>query len=285
MVFLFGIGAIFAKINKLDKRELEVLNKFVLNVFVLALFIKATMQAADHIVERWQFFLLVWLLALILMVIGGVYAFIRRYKKDDAITLVVSASLMNCGYLGIPAAMLYGGAELGDLATLFTVAYTPLLVIIPTIIYGEGKLTIGRILKEPFVLSFIAGLILAVVTKYVDLTLLVDTIKVVSKAASPMLLVLLGATFVMLKDWKLNLLTFESTALRIGGGFLAFYIFSHLIGFDSTLDRDIFLLEATMPIGLLPYFICIKQKRNPAQLAGVVIVSTITWCIARIFVF
>ncbi len=61
---------------------------------------------------------------------------------------------------------------------------------------------------------------------------------------------------------------------RVFGGLLLGYIVCHLMGLEGV-PRAVVLIQAAMPIAVFNYLLALRYNRQPEEVAGMVLVSTL----------
>lgn len=179
--------------------------------------------------------------------------------------------LPNSGNLGLPLVMLaFGedGARLG-VAYFFVVALVQHTVGLS--IYA-GSLRLGALMRQPLIYSVLAVLVVTVFEIEVPQVVLTTT-SLLGGMMIPAMLLLLGTSLASLR------ITHLRPALLVAVGRLLIGVISALVvilvlDLKGAQAGTVFLL-ATMPTAIVSYVFAQRYNRDPGQVAGSVVVSTL----------
>jgi predicted permease len=103
--------------------------------------------------------------------------------------------------------------------------------------------------------------------------MLINTTNLLGQLTIPLMLLMLGtslARFKMQKSGKLILLSVFKIAL----GFSVGYAVAALFGFTG-LERNILILQMSMPVAVFSYMLAEKYNRDPEEVASMVFMTTL----------
>ena len=87
------------------------------------------------------------------------------------------------------------------------------------------------------------------------------------------MLITLGVSLASLKvlEWKHSLLF---SLLRVAGGFGAGLMVAQGFGLEGV-ERGVLILQSSMPVAVFNYLLAIRYQREPGEVAGMVVLSTL----------
>ena len=138
--------------------------------------------------------------------------------------------------------------------------------------FVSGKIDLKNIFKEPIVLSSILGVI-ALFSNFNLPEFLQISIELISQMAIPLMLVTLGVSVANLKIKKVSL-SFYIVLYRTLVGLLISILIAMLLNLSDLL-ASILILQITTPIAVTSYILSEKYKRNPNDVASLVVLSTV----------
>ena len=91
--------------------------------------------------------------------------------------------------------------------------------------------------------------------------------------AIPLMLITLGVSLADLKvtEWKHSLLF---SLIRVIGGFGLGLLVAHLFGLEGV-ERGVLILQSSMPVAVFNYLLALRYQREPGEVAGMVVLSTV----------
>jgi len=285
IIILFSIGAIFSSKIKLNLNGLENISNFVLYVYVPSLIIDSTIAAKNIIKQSFDLFIYIILSAIIFIVLSNIYCYLRSYTGDKRRLILAASTLMNCGFFGIPVADIISGGMLKEYATFYTVIYTPIIAIYSQYLFKnvESK-NILSFVKDPYLICFVIGIILSFASGFVNLNFLISPISKLSQSTSYMMLILMGMYLVCLKE-KLNVMAIEASILRYCMGAFSILFYTHLFHNMDINYKNTLILQGLTPIGILPYFISVRNGYQIDGFKSAIILSTLLWFLANSLLF
>ena len=274
------IGYLFAKCTQLEWINAKYILQLVLYIFVTSLIIDSVYKSENLIKNSFDFFCYVLLIGFLLVLLPHLYCKMRKLTGNNAKVLLSTSTLMNCGYIGIPACYLIGGEDYKQYATFFTIIYTPLIIIYSSYLFSNRKdSNIKKFIMDPFLNSFFIGIILIYFSKILNLNFIIAIIHKISLSTPSIMLITTGIVFSTIKE-TFSFISVEATIARFINGLIVLLIFFSLVDIKISLYRTTLALQTLMPIGILPYLIATNSNEKINGLGFSIILSTIIWLIA-----
>lgn len=264
--FVALLGYIWA-LAKFEYHE-KFLSHFVMHVgtpcLILSAIIKAEMPSADLLHLTW---ITLAGLGLFFMVNS---LFLKLYNKPFR-TFIGPLSFTNTANMGIPICML----ALGEQAVVVAVV----IFMISTIVQFSVGVAIvdGRnVFKSMATTPVFYATILAFTISLLDFTVpkpVVDTLDMLGATAIPLMLISLGVSLQSLhiRDFYTSLVM---SVVRLLGGFLLGLLICEMFDLQGIV-RGVVIIQASMPSGVACYMLARMYDREPKEVAGVVVVSTV----------
>jgi predicted permease len=100
-----------------------------------------------------------------------------------------------------------------------------------------------------------------------------NTSSLLGGATIPLMLVTLGVSLAELKiaEWKHSLLF---SLVRVLGGFGLAVLVATMLGLEGV-DRGVLILQFSMPVAVFNYLLALRYQREPGEVAGLVVMSTL----------
>ncbi len=214
IILTVALGYFIKRIGLIDIKTAKILNKLVFRVFLpIMLFLNIyKIESFAAIDFTFIYFAIIATLAVFLISIPIVKIFVKERERIGVTVQAIFRS--NYAFVGIPLAQALFGAEGAMIATLLSAIIIPVynvLAVIILTVYGSSdsgfsikKIALG-IAKNPLVIAIVTGLFalgiralltsLGVTFRLSDLTPVYSTLDSLSKVATPLALVVLGAEF------------------------------------------------------------------------------------------
>jgi predicted permease len=246
----------------------EFVSKFVMNIaapcLILATMVKATISSA----ALWQmtaitisglaFFALIQV-----SLIKALNANVRSYFNP----LVFA----NTGNMGVPICLFAFGEQALALS-LVVFMVTSLFHFSVGVSMVGGAHPVTTLLKAPVFYAAIASFSLLLTNTHLPVSLF-NSIALIGDSAIPLMLLSLG---VSLHSIKLNSIAkpIVFAVLRLAVGFAVGLLLCYLFKLEGMM-RGIVLIQSTMPAAVFNYLLASSYKREPEQVAAVVVLSTL----------
>ncbi|WP_409200087.1 AEC family transporter [Methanobrevibacter sp. DSM 116169] len=275
MVFL---GFILKKINLVQEKDVDSLNKIVINLFMPCMIFNALFAADLSSISNFAFLPVVMILS---ATITGIIAFFIlkffNFSKEKVWSVLVTILLSNTAFLGFPVALgIFGNdgliraifCDMGTLIIFLSVSFILFLVFGGTI-----KEAIKKILLFPPLWAVILGIsfnLLNIPIGEIPSTI----ITYLAGGAIPLIMISLGLSlkFDGLK-WNKNMIAFTSIFKLLIFPLIAFCIIN-IFNF-SGLEYKIALIEAAMPSGMLTMVLAITYGLDIRLTSDCVLSNTI----------
>lgn len=275
MIFL---GYFLKRINLLNTKDIDVLNKLVINVAMPCL-IFSSLYVAD--LSNITNLAVMPMITLIVGAISGLMVFIvltfKGYSKKQKWSVIVPVAIGNTAFLGFPMVLgVFGQTGLiraifSDMGTL--IMFLSLSIILMANFGGTFKEVIKRILSFPVLWAVILGVSFNLFNIPIG-GIATDVIGYLAAAAIPIIMISLGISL-QFEGFLRNLK--EAGLAVIVKLFLApliAFIIVNLLGI-SGMGYTIAIVEAAMPSGMLTLVLAINYKLDFKLSADCAIVTTI----------
>jgi predicted permease len=177
----------------------------------------------------------------------------------------------NTGNLGLPLCLFaFGPAGLALALGCFTVAsFTQFTV---GMAMAAGEWSLKRLLKTPIIYALIVALIF-MLTHTVPPKWLLNTTNLMGGVAIPLMILALGVSLAQLRVTRLPL-ALGLSVVRVAGGFAIGWGVASALGLEGA-SRGVLMIQATMPTAVFNYLFALRFRRQPADVAGIIVMSTL----------
>jgi len=182
-----------------------------------------------------------------------------------------SALFSNVGNIGLPVCYF----AFGDIGLAYGLAFF-MMMSIGHFSFGiswiSGESFTSTLLKNPVIHSIWVGVLLL----YTEWSLPLwfnNTLELISGFAIPLMLIALGVSLSYLKVGHM-ILAVRMSVLRIVGGFTIAYGLTEAMGITGEM-RGVLLIQSAMPVAVFNYLLAQRYNRNPTEIAGIVVISTL----------
>jgi predicted permease len=196
---------------------------------------------------------------------------ILRLMKRDVGTFLPGTVFANNGNMGLPLCLFAFGPEgLALGISIFVVSATANFLL--GVSFASGKMSLRETLTAPHLYVVIAalGFLFAGIDPPRWLS---NTTHIIGGMSIPLMLLALGVSLARLKVSSVGQ-SLILAAFRIGFGFGAGLVLSWLFGLEGT-ARGVLILQCAMPSAVLNYIIAARFDKEPGEVAGLVISSTV----------
>jgi predicted permease len=194
-----------------------------------------------------------------------------RAMKLPLHSFLPSLMFPNTGNMGLPLTLFAFGQEGLALAIVFFVISITLQFTIGIGI-ASGSADPRRLLKMPLIYAVVLSLVF-LVTGWPVPRWLSNTLDLLGGLTIPLMLIALGVSLSQLRVRSLGRATILSVA-RLGGGFLVSYGIGRAFGLEGP-ALGVVVLQSTMPVAVFNYLFAELYRREPEEVAGIVVVSTV----------
>jgi predicted permease len=214
-------------------------------------------------------------IALAAVLCGVGFAILGRivlaFLKLPAHSYLPALMFPNTGNLGLPLCLFaFGPAGLALGLGVFTVASFTQFTI--GIALAAGEWSLKRLLRTPIIYALIAALIF-MLTGTPAPKWLQNTTVLMGGVAIPLMLFALGVSLAQLRVTRLPL-ALGLSVVRIAGGFAIGWGVATALNLDGA-QRGVLMIQATMPTAVFNYLFAMRFRRQPADVAGIIVMSTL----------
>jgi len=246
--------------------EMTVANTLNMEIFLPALIFSALAGKTFNLVAN----LPIVLGAFPVILGSGVLAWpLARLFGFDPKTLVPPVMFNNCGNMGIPLLLLaYGDQALGA-AVIFLLLTTLLqFLIIPWLV--NGRLQLGTLWREPFVVAALLGVIVSVGEVTVWAPLMTAT-RILGDISLGLMVFSLGVRLssTPMNAWKIGTVGAIATPLT---GMLIAWGYGVLAGLKP-LDQDMLFIFGALPPAVTNFIFAERYKQEPDKVASIVMIG------------
>jgi predicted permease len=176
----------------------------------------------------------------------------------------------NVGNMGLPLCLLaFGDEGLALGLTYFMV--NSLFGFTFGLAISSGKMSFGELLRNP--IFYAVAITLSVFfTGFRPPLWIQNTTQLLGGLTIPLMLIALGVSLGSVNISGLKR-SFGLSALRLGLGFGTGVGLSAILGMEGT-AKGILILQSTMPVAVFSYLFAVRYNRQPADVAGTVVIST-----------
>ena len=209
------------------------------------------------------------LVILVIMAVIGV-VMIRLMRLESG-TFLPSLLFPNIGNIGLPLCLFaFGQPGLALALTIFLLVFSLQLTVGIILVAGKGNL--GGLVKQPVLWATAVALMLVAMDWSLPVWL-DNTTTVLGDFTIPLMLLTLGVSLAQLKvaEWKHSLLF---SVVRVLGGFLLAWLVAGWFGLQGA-ERGVLILQFSMPVAVFNYLLALRFEREPGEVAGMVVLSTL----------
>lgn len=261
-----GVGYAWAR-QGIDY-PVDFVTRIVMNVGAPCLIIASFSRADIDIGKMAEMALATAVILLAMLLIGVVLIRLLRLKTS---TFLPSLLFSNIGNMGLPLCLFaFGETGLALGLTVFLVVFSLHMSLGLLLVAGKGNLT--GLLKQPVLWATVISLMLVGSGRSLPVWL-GNTMSMLGGFTIPLMLITLGVSLARLKvtEWRYSLL-FSMT--RVVGGFGIAVLVAGLFGMQGV-DRGVLILQSSMPVAVFNYLLALRYQREPGEVAGMVVLSTL----------
>lgn len=261
-----GVGYAWAR-QGIDY-PVDFVTRIVMNVGAPCLIIASFSRADIDIGKMAEMALATAVILLAMLLIGVVLIRLLRLKTS---TFLPSLLFSNIGNMGLPLCLFaFGETGLALGLTVFLVVFSLHMSLGLLLVAGKGNLT--GLLKQPVLWATAISLMLVGSGRSLPVWL-GNTMSMLGGFTIPLMLITLGVSLARLKvtEWRYSLL-FSMT--RVVGGFGIAVLVAGLFGMQGV-DRGVLILQSSMPVAVFNYLLALRYQREPGEVAGMVVLSTL----------
>lgn len=177
----------------------------------------------------------------------------------------------NSGNVGLPLCFLAFGAE-GLALGIAWFAITALGQFTVGIGIAAGMFAPARLLRQPLIYALLLALVF-VVAGIRPPAWLARTTEIFGNMLIPLMLLSLGVSLATLKVTRPRRAAALSL-VRLAGGFAVGLAVAWAFGLTGA-ARGVLLIQSTMPVAVFNYLFAMQYKREPADVAGMIVITTV----------
>jgi len=246
----------------------EFVTRLVMNVGAPCLILSSFSNANIDIGKMAEVSAAALVILMIMLVLGGVLIRLMRLKVS---TFLPSLLFPNIGNMGLPLCLFaFGQTGLALGLTIFLVIFALQMSLGILLTAGHGHPR--ELLKQPVLWATVIAVILVSTGESLPVWL-DNTTSILGGATIPLMLITLGVSLAQLKvaEWKHSLLF---SLIRVLGGFGLAVLVAGLFGLEGV-DRGVLILQSSMPVAVFNYLLALRYQREPGEVAGMVVLSTL----------
>ena len=246
----------------------DFVTRLVMNIGAPCLILSSFNKADIDIGKMAEISIAAVVILLIMLVLGGV---LIRFMHLEQGTFLPSLLFPNIGNMGLPLCLFaFGDTGLALGLTIFLVIFTLQMSMGILLVAGRGNL--GGLLRQPVLWA--TAIAVTLVGTGASLPAWLDnTTGILGGTTIPLMLVTLGVSLAQLKvaEWKHSLLF---SLIRVLGGFGLAVLVAGWFGLEG-IDRGVLILQSSMPVAVFNYLLALRYEREPGEVAGMVVLSTL----------
>jgi len=246
----------------------DFVTRLVMNIGAPCLILSSFSQSGIEIGKMAEISAAVVVILLIMLVLGG--ALIRMMGLKVG-TFLPSLLFPNIGNMGLPLCLFaFGETGLALGLTVFLVIFALQMSLGIMLVAGRGNLL--GLIKQPVLWATAIAVVLVSTGSSLPVWLN-NTTSILGGATIPLMLITLGVSLAQLKvaEWKHSLLF---SLIRVLGGFGLAVLVAGLFGLEGV-DRGVLILQSSMPVAVFNYLLALRYHREPGEVAGMVVLSTL----------
>ena len=246
----------------------DFVTRLVMNIGAPCLIVSSFSKSGIDIGKMAEISAAVLVILLVMLALGGTLIRMMRLKVG---TFLPSLLFPNIGNMGLPLCLFaFGETGLALGLTVFLVIFALQMSLGIILVAGRGNLR--GLIGQPVLWATA----IAVVLVSTDSSLpawLDNTTSILGGATIPLMLITLGVSLAQLKvaEWKHSLLF---SLIRVLGGFGLAVLVAGLFGLEGV-DRGVLILQSSMPVAVFNYLLALRYQREPGEVAGMVVLSTL----------
>jgi malate permease and related proteins len=213
--------------------------------------------------------------AIVMTAMGLVGWLWLRLAKLPVATYLPPLIFPNNGNMGLPLCLFAFGQTglalaLGSFMVMMIATFTVGLLLV-----AEGdswKQRLGEIARQPVIYAMAIATLLLVTSTTIP-RWLANTVDLLGGIAIPLMTIALGVSLATLKIRAFTRSLWFSLG-RVFGGLAIGYIVCHLMDLTGS-SRSVVLLQSAMPIAVFNYLLALRYKREPEEVAAMIVISTL----------
>jgi predicted permease len=261
-----GVGYAWAR-RGLDY-PVEFVTRLVMNIGAPCLIIASFSDTRVSLAHLGELALAAALVLLAMALLGTVLIRLARLPLQ---TFLPPSVFGNTGNMGLPLCLFaFGQPGLEMALVFFLVVFTCQMTL--GMLFVAGRANLAELLRQPVLWSSVIALGLVLSGTSLP-AWLANTTRLLGDLTIPMMVITLGVSLARLKvaEWRHSL---SFSLLRVAGGFAVGWLVAGLLGLQGV-ERGVVILQSAMPVAVFNYLLALKFHRDPGEVAGTVLVSTV----------
>lgn len=208
---------------------------------------------------------------LVMLLVAVLAAVLLKLCRLDLRDFLPALIFPNTGNLGLPFILFaFGEAGLALAIVYFTVNVIGHFTLGMTV--ARGAIAWRELLRLPVIYAVAVGLILVIWNLQLPIWVS-NTVDLLGGMTIPLMLLTLGVSLsrLPLQGVRRGL---ALSALRLGGGLAVALLVSYVLGLEG-LERNVLILQSSMPVAVYSYLFAERFGRSAADVAGMVVFSTV----------
>lgn len=246
----------------------EFVTRLVMNIGAPCLILSSFSKVGVDVGKMVQLSIAIVLIVLLMLVFGIILIRVLRLKVS---TFLPTLLFPNIGNMGLPLCLFaFGETGLALGLTVFMVIFTLQMSLGILLVAGKGNL--NSLFRQPVLWA--TGIAVILVSTGSSLPVWLDnTTSILGGITIPLMLITLGVSLAQLKvaEWKYSLLF---SMLRVLGGFGLAVLVAGLLDLEGV-ERGVLILQSSMPVAVFNYLLALRYQREPGEVAGMVVLSTL----------
>jgi len=209
--------------------------------------------------------------------LASLWSSFRKYGRAKRSGFYLAAVFSNTGNFGLPVVIAALGSQGLDVAVAIIVVQQVLMFTLGVYLAGRSHLTVSSSLLRIFYMPSIYAAIAAVLYRQDILSvspLLLSLASLLTQAAIPLFLILLGA---QVSSTRLNFTgktTLAATAFRLALAPLVALIIARTLHLDG-LGAKVFVLESAMPTAIITTMLAVEYNAAASLVSSVTLLTTV----------
>ncbi len=205
---------------------------------------------------------------LTLLVVSVIFVFIFDLPKRG---YIIALSSTNCGNMGVPLSLF----AFGEVGMAFAIAYLVVGSIFQftiAVYISHGNMNPTFLLRITMIWGIIAALFF-IQTGITPPTWLMNTTQLLAGVTIPLMLLTLGASLAklpMIRFGKMSAIAAGKIAIGMAIGIGTAYLFNF-----QGIERNVLILQMSMPVAVFSYLLASKYNRNPEEVASLILITTL----------
>lgn len=205
---------------------------------------------------------------IILLIVAAIFVYLTGLPRRG---YIIALSSSNCGNMGIPLSLF----AFGNIGMSYAIAFYVVGSIFQytvSLLISHGNMKASELLR----LSLLWGILAAgffIATDTEPPKWLMNTTELLAGIMIPLMLLALGASLARLQVIKLGKIA-TIGALKMIAGIGIGIIVADWFGFTG-IDRNVMILQMSMPVAVFSYLLAARYNRNPDEVASLIFVTTL----------